>query len=155
MFDNGRFVRFLCLILLLAVAMPQVSMAAGSGPAPTPVAPRSAEAEYNKGLQAKAAKRYSDAIASFRKAVDIKANYPEAWNELGFALRQTGNYPEAIKAYDEALRLRPNFPEALEYKGEAYVKMGKMDDARAILARLSPMDASRAKDLDEAIKTGH
>ena len=53
-------------------------------------------------LQAKAAKRYSDAIASFRKAVDIKANYPEAWNELGFALRQTGNYPEAIKAYDEA-----------------------------------------------------
>ena len=130
-------------------------MAAGSGPAPTPVAPRSAEAEYNKGLQAKAAKRYPDAIDSFRKAVDIKANYPEAWNELGFALRQTGKYTEAVKAYDEALRLRPNFPEALEYKGEAYVKMGKIDDAKAILARLSPMDAARAKDLDEAIKSGH
>jgi len=118
------------------------------------VAPRSAEAEYNKGLQAKAAKRYSDAIPSFRKAVDIKANYPEAWNELGFSLRQTGQYAEAIKAYDEALLLRPNFPDALEYLGEAYVKMGKLDDAKAILARLSPMDASRAKELDEAIRNG-
>lgn len=152
MSNRRSFNRFLCLTLVLAVAAPQLAMAAGSGPAPAPVAPRSAESEYNKGLQAKAAKRYSDAIASFRKAVDIKANYPEAWNELGFALRQTGQYPEAIKAYDEALRLRPNFPEALEYKGEAYVKMGKLDDAKAILARLSPMDAARAKDLDEAIQ---
>lgn len=152
MSNRRSFNRFLCLALVLAVAAPQLAMAAGSGPAPAPVAPRSAESEYNKGLQAKAAKRYSDAIVSFRKAVDIKANYPEAWNELGFALRQTGQYAEAIKAYDEALRLRPNFPEALEYKGEAYVKMGKLDDAKAILARLSPIDAARAKDLDEAIQ---
>ena len=152
MSDHKPFVRFLCLVLLLAVAMPQVAMASGSGPAPAPVAPRSAESEYNKGLEAKAAKRYPDAIASFRKAVDIKANYPEAWNELGFALRHNGQYPEAIKAYNEALRLRPNFPEALEYLGEAYVKMGKMDDAKAILVRLNPMDATRAKELDNAIR---
>ena len=146
--------RFLCLTLILSVGIPQVALAAGGGPAPAPVAPRSAEAEYNKGLQAKTAKRYSDAIASFRKAVDIRANYPEAWNELGFALRQTGQYAEAVRAYDQALRLRPKFPDALEYLGETYVKMGKLEDARAILARLSPMDAGRAKELDEAIRNG-
>jgi tetratricopeptide (TPR) repeat protein len=154
MSHHRLFSRFLCLTLLLTVAMPQASMAAGGGMAPAPVAPRSAEAEYNKGLQAKDAKRYSDAISSFRKAVDIKSNYPEAWNELGFALRQSGQYPEAIKAYEQALKLRPNYPNALEYLGEAYVKMGKLDDAKAILARLNPLDTARAKELDEAIQNG-
>ena len=154
MSNRRLFSHSVCLTLLLAMGTPQAIMAAGGGPAPAPVAPRSAEAEYNKGLQAKAAKRYSDAIGSFQKAVDIKANYPEAWNELGFALRQTGKYAEAIKAYDEALRLRPNFPDALEYLGEAFVKMGKLDDAKAILARLNPVDAARAKELDQAIRNG-
>jgi hypothetical protein len=34
------------------------------------------------------------------------------------------------------------------------VKMGKLDDAKAILARLNPLDADRAKELDEAIRNG-
>ena len=63
-------------------------------------------------------------------------------------------YRESVDAYQEALRLRPNFPEALEYLGEAYVKMGRSDDARRILERLRPLDAHRAEELAEAIKTG-
>lgn len=51
----------------------------------------------------------------------------------------------------EALRLRPDFPEALEYLGEAYVKMGRLDDARRILDRLRPLDAERAQELAEEI----
>jgi Flp pilus assembly protein TadD len=84
----------------------------------------------------------------------LKPGYPEAWNELGFALRQTGQYPEALRAYDEALRLRPNFPEAMEYLGEAYVKLGRLDDARAMQVRLKTLDAARAKELEEAIHAG-
>jgi Flp pilus assembly protein TadD len=119
------------------------------------VAPRSAEADYNAGLQAKAAKRFPAAVASFQRAVEARPDFPEAWNELGFSLRQTGKYDEALKAYGQALKLRPNFPEAMEYLGEAYVKMGRLDDARAILERLKPLDPARAKELDEAIRTGH
>ena len=66
------------------------------------------------------------AVASFKKATELKPDYPEAWNELGYALRNVGNYPDSVKAYDEALRLKPRFPEALEYLGEAYVKMGQV-----------------------------
>lgn len=154
MSKRSLFRHFTSIAVLLALTLPQLALSAGGGPAPAPVAPRSAEAEYNRGLQAKAAKRFPDAITSFRKAVDIRANYPEAWNELGFALRQTERYAEAVKAYDQALRLRPNFPDALEYLGETYVKMGKLDDAKAILARLTPMDAARAKELDAAIRNG-
>jgi Flp pilus assembly protein TadD len=86
--------------------------------------------------------------------VESRPDYPEAWNELGFALRQTGKYDDALGAYDQALKLRPNFPEALEYLGETYVKLGRLADARAILERLAPLDAARAKELDEAIRVG-
>ena len=140
---------FVCLVQL---ALPGGVAAVGSGPAPTPTAPRSAEAEYNDGLQAKTAKRNSDAVVSFRRAVEIRPSFAEAWNELGFALRQTGQYAESLKAYDRALQLRPNFPEALEYLGEAYVRLGRLEEARTVLERLRPLDAARARELDEAIR---
>jgi len=148
----------LCIAVALLVALPDVVLAVGSGPAPTPAptpaAPRSADTDYNAGLQAKAAQQFPAAITSFRHAVEARPNFPEAWNELGFALRQTGKYEEALRAYDQALKLRPNFPEAMEYLGEAYVKLGRVDDARGILERLKPLDAGRAEELDRAIRTG-
>lgn len=147
-------VRIRCLVFLASVLVPAVAFAVGSGPAPTPVAPRSAEADYNAGLQAKSTGRYAAAVVSFRRAVESRPNYPEAWNELGFSLRQTGKYDDALAAYDQALKLRPNFPEALEYLGEAYVKLGRVDDARATLERLKPLDAARARELDDAIRAG-
>ena len=93
-------------------------------------------------------------MEAFRGAITFQAAFPEAWNELGYALRNQGRYTESLQAYDEALRLRPNFPEALEYLGEAYVKLGRIDDARRILDRLRPLDAGRAKELAEVIQVG-
>lgn len=146
------------LVLFALLVCPAVALAVGSGPAPTqaptPAAPRSADVDYNAGLRAKAAGRYPAAVTSFRRAVELRPNYPEAWNELGFALRQTGKYDEALAAYDQALKLRPNFPEALEYLGEAYVKLGRADEARTILERLKTLDAARAQELDQAIRAG-
>ena len=66
-------------------------------------------------------------------------------------MRNQGRYADSLDAYHEALRLRPDFPEALEYLGEAYVKMGRLDDARRILARLRPLDAHRADELADEI----
>jgi tetratricopeptide (TPR) repeat protein len=94
------------------------------------------------------------AAAAFGRAVEMKPAYPEAWNGLGYALRNQGRYPESLKAYDEALRLRPDYPEALEYLGEAYVKLGRLDDARRVLERLRRLDAGMARELAEAIAQG-
>jgi tetratricopeptide (TPR) repeat protein len=155
-----------CLGLLIMLGMPLRAFAVGSGPAsvpstpmpsrsmPAPAAPRSAEAEYNLGLQNKEAKRFTEAVENFRRAVDLRPDYPEAWNEMGFSLRQSGRYPEALTAYDRALKLRPNFPEALEYLGEAYMKMGRPEEARKILERLRALDPAHARELEAAIKAG-
>ena len=121
-------------------------------PPPTrPTATPSAEQEYGRGIAARTAKNWTAAVEAFKKAVNLRPAYPEAWNELGYALRNQGRYPESLAAYDEALRQRPNFPEALEYLGEAYVKLGRMDDARKTLERLKPLDAGRAGELAEVI----
>jgi tetratricopeptide (TPR) repeat protein len=133
------------------------ALAAGSDREPPPARPAaapSAEQEYGRGIAARNAKDWPAAAGAFRKAVDLRPAYPEAWNELGYALRNQGRYADSLKAYDEALRLRPDFPEALEYLGEAYVKLGRMDDARKILDRLKPLDAARAGELAEAIAKG-
>jgi tetratricopeptide (TPR) repeat protein len=117
-----------------------------------PVTP-DAQSEYDRGLRARVAQDWAMAIEAFRGVVGLRPGFADAWNELGFALRQQGRYAESLEAYGEALRLRPDFPEALEYLGEAYVKLGRLDDARRVLERLRPLDAGRAAELDEEIRT--
>jgi len=142
-----------------------LGMLALGGPAgadmtkPAPVSPSTpagstAEDELNRGLRARAAKDYESAEAAFRRALVLRPTYAEAWNGLGYALRQQAKYPASLEAYHEALRLRPDFPEALEYLGETYVKLGRLDDARRTLDRLKPLDAVRARELAEAIDKG-
>ncbi len=111
-----------------------------------------AEGEYNRGIRARLATDWAAAVAAFREAIALRPDFPEAWNELGYAFRHQGRYPESLNAYDEALRLRPDFPEALEYLGEAYVKMGRLDDARRVLQRLRQLDTARAEELAEVIE---
>ena len=142
--------------LLLALALgPAPAAAEPSAPAieprRQPVPATSADTEYDRGVRARVAKDWKTAEAAFRRAIALRAGFPDAWNELGFALRHQGRYAESVQAYDEALRLRPEFPEALEYLGEAYVKMRRLDDARRILDRLRALDGVRARELSEEI----
>ena len=110
-----------------------------------------ADGEYNRGVRARVARDWIEAVSAFRQALALRSDFADAWNELGYALRNQGRYAESLDAYHEALRLRPDFPEALEYLGEAYIKMGRLDDARRILDRLRPLDAHRADELAEEI----
>jgi tetratricopeptide (TPR) repeat protein len=145
-------------VALAPALAPPATRAEPSTPSADPVrqppATPSAESEYNRGVRARLAKDWPSAADAFRSAIKYRAAYPEAWNELGYALRNQGRYAESIEAYDEALRLRPNYPEALEYLGEAYVKLGRLDDARKVLDRLRPLDAKLAKELAEVIDKG-
>ena len=126
--------------------LPSATLAEPSSPAAgqvrQPTATPSAESEYDRGVRARLGRDWKAAVEAQRSAVTLRPAFPEAWNELGFALRNQGRYPESLNAYDHALKLRPNFPEALEYLGEAYLEMGKVAQAREQLALLERLKAS-------------
>ena len=147
----------LAALLAAAALVPAVAFADPSSPAveqrrqPSPSP--DADNQYDRGMRARVAHDWAVAAEAFQRALALRAVFPEAWNELGFALRNQGRYAESLAAYDEALRQRPDFPEALEYLGEAYVKLGRLDDAQRVLERLYPLDPSRAAELAAEIKT--
>jgi hypothetical protein len=70
---------------------------------------------------------------------------------------QPSNVPSAEQAYSRGLvakNAKSWSVAALEYLGEAYVRLGRMDDARKVLERLKPLDAGRAAELSEVIEKG-
>jgi tetratricopeptide (TPR) repeat protein len=80
------------------------------------------------------------------KALKLDLNDHEAANELGFALRKSGQHRKALGAYNFALTIRPDFYPAIEYRGEAYLALGRLEDAKTaylILFRNEPDLAAR------------
>jgi tetratricopeptide (TPR) repeat protein len=62
-----------------------------------------------------------EAIASYDKALEIKPDYHEAWNNRGNALGDLGRLEEAIASYDKALEIKPDYHEAWYNRGIALV----------------------------------
>jgi tetratricopeptide (TPR) repeat protein len=69
-------------------------------------------AQYNLGLALGKAGKLDEAIAHFRRAVQIKPGFAEAHNFFGTALLQAGRGQEAIEQYRQALRIKPDYVEA-------------------------------------------
>jgi Flp pilus assembly protein TadD len=142
------------LVLLLGIAAPVVAVDDGPVKEPAPAPPATAvspERRYNEGRARAQAQDWRGAELAYREALRGRPAFPEAWNGLGYALRNQGKYEDAVRAYHEALRLRPDYPEALEYLGEAYVQMGRLDEAERLLERLRALNAPEARDLASAI----
>jgi tetratricopeptide (TPR) repeat protein len=114
-----------------------------------------AESLVNAGLRLAESQQWEAAELAYRDAIRLRGEFPEAWNGLGFALRQQGRFTEAVAAYDEALRLRPRYPQALEYLGRAYVALGQLAEAREMLARLRALDPAGAEALAQALAQAH
>jgi hypothetical protein len=64
------------------------------------------------------------------EAIRFDPKYVSAFNERGFAYRQTGNFKQAVYDLDEAIRLNPKFSVAYSNRGAAHLGLG--DTARAI-----------------------
>jgi tetratricopeptide (TPR) repeat protein len=80
--------------------------------------------------QDKAKRQYENARGYFASALQRKADMYEAWNYVGYTSRKLGEYDKALQSYDEALRLNPSYGEAIEYRGEAYLGLNRIDDAK-------------------------
>jgi tetratricopeptide (TPR) repeat protein len=80
--------------------------------------------------ETKARSAFEAALAEFTIAVERKPKMHEAWNYIGYAQRHLGDHTAALQAYDHALELKSDYAEAIEYRGEAYLGLNRIDDAR-------------------------
>lgn len=115
-------------------------------------AARATDAGGRAKLEKKAQQAFEKAIAQFRNATGKYARYHQAYSDLGFALRKTGDYTGALEAYDQALSLSPAYAPAIEYRGEAYLNLDRVEDAKSAYMALFPSDRGQADELLKAMK---
>ena len=94
------------------------------------------------GRQAVQDKNWTQAVASFKKAVAENPKNADAHNMLGYSHRALGKFDDAFAAYDKALAIDPKHKGALEYSGMGYLKTNQKAKAEAQLAKLKVICAS-------------
>jgi len=103
-------------------------------------------------LTGKAQKNFASAVADFRQATGLKPDFYQAYSDLGYCLRKTHEYGDALDAYDRALQLEPGYTPAIEYRGEAYLGLNRVDDAKQAYLQLFSVDRPEADALLAAMK---
>ena len=82
------------------------------------------------GSQEGARDAYGSARVKLQALVGRSPQLAEAWNALGYTQRKLGSYDDSLASYAKALELKPGYPEALEYRGEAYLRLNRIPDAK-------------------------
>jgi tetratricopeptide (TPR) repeat protein len=75
---------------------------------------------YSEARELTEAKKYEQAISSYKRAVKEDPKFGTAWAYMGLNYRRLEEYNEAIKCYDKALELNPGSEIALQNKAIAY-----------------------------------
>ena len=81
------------------------------------------------GVTLKEQGKLEEAIEAYNKALAIKPDYAEAYNNMGIALQEQGKLEEAIEAYNKALAIKPDYAEAYYNMGIALKEQGKLEEA--------------------------
>jgi protein O-mannosyl-transferase len=69
--------------------------------------------------------KHTEAIATFRRATEIKPTDPHAWNDLGCELLIVGRPAEALACLQRALSLKPHFAETHNNLGNVLRALGQ------------------------------
>ncbi|UCC94803.1 MAG: tetratricopeptide repeat protein [Candidatus Omnitrophota bacterium] len=99
---------------------------------------------YNLGNIYESMARYEEAIASYRKAINLEPDYPKPYYNLGIVYQGLGNTEEAIILYEEAIAMNPNYIEAYNNLGNAYRTIGRAETAIAIYKKALEADPHNA-----------
>lgn len=92
----------------------------------------SADAHSELGLTLRAQGKSLEAIAAFRRAIQLNPNEAQFHFNLGAILQECGKLDEAIDAYRQAIRIRSDFAEAYANLGAALRDQGKPAEAVAM-----------------------
>ena len=82
-----------------------------------------------KAIALKKQGKLVEAVEAYIKALFIKPNYSEAYNNMGVTLKNQGKLEEAIEAFKNAISTNPNYSDAYYNMGNALKKQGKLEEA--------------------------
>ncbi|HTY92569.1 MAG TPA: tetratricopeptide repeat protein [Steroidobacteraceae bacterium] len=135
--------------------------AGGDGSAPAPSAQdiavyRDALALMKRGDDSAgpgaAHEAYAGARAKLQSLLGRSPQFAEAWNALGYTQRQLGANADALASYARALELKPGYPEALEYRGEAFLRLNRLREAKQAYLDLFATNRTIAATLLQSMK---
>ncbi|GAC1654411.1 MAG: hypothetical protein NVS4B3_18380 [Gemmatimonadaceae bacterium] len=86
-----------------------------------------------------------DAIAQYRRALELRPGYADVRLALARAFIERGLYADAATAADGALAVRPDWPDAMLLRGLAAYLAGDLDAAAAIWARAGEQSADEPR----------
>ena len=108
--------------------------------------------EYYKAVKLIKANNFKDAIILLETLVTENPEDPDILNYLGFSFRKTGDLVKSSHYYKKALDINSKHLGALEYQGELFIALGKIEEAKANLARIDDICFTQCKELRELEK---
>ena len=69
------------------------------------------------GMHSQRQGKLEEAIEAYNKALAIKPDYAEAYNNMGMFSQEQGKLEEAIEAYNKALAIKPDYADAYNNMG--------------------------------------
>ena len=85
-------------------------------------------------------RRFAEAVASLRKAVEIQPENRAFWNSLGYAQAYAGDLDGAIRSLQEYQRLAPNEANPLDSMGEVSYHHGRFAEAEKFFLQTHEKD---------------
>ena len=89
-------------------ALEQLAQIEGES-APSTAAPQTPESYLERSLQLYQQGRFAESIEASRKALELRPDYAEAWNNIGAAYNKLGQFEQGAAACEKALQLKPGF----------------------------------------------
>ena len=68
---------------------------------------------------------FNRAIADYTRAIQLKPNFPQAYNNRGYSYRHKRQFGRAIADYTKAIRLKPDYVFAYYNRGRVYEGTGR------------------------------
>src|ERR1700692_875622 len=95
------------------------------------VAAKATNPDKKAAAMEKVGDAYNRALDQFTEALSNKGDMVEAWNDAGYVHLRLGAYSESIDDYNHTLALKPDLLDAIEHRGEAYMAVDRLEEAKA------------------------
>jgi tetratricopeptide (TPR) repeat protein len=159
---------FLSMMVIIALVAPILVIAPRAG-SQSPNTPRSEAYHNQRGLeyykegfyqlapkqQFKEADQYYElAVAEFKKAISVNANYADAYRNLARVYYVQKKFGEAVEAYKKATALNPDDLDSYVNLAVAYTQLQRYDEAieQLQIAKTRTTDANIIEKLDGYIQ---